>query len=60
MKNKILAFTAAALLTSAIAFGFAQSSNSSGACCEAETTTCCPSPDQCPIPCCETGSTCQQ
>ncbi|MBL7780805.1 MAG: hypothetical protein JNM22_06270 [Saprospiraceae bacterium] len=60
MKNKILAFTAAALLASAIAFGFAQSSSGSGACCETETETCCTSPDQCPIPCCETGSTCQQ
>jgi hypothetical protein len=57
MKNKILALTAAALLASAIAFGFTQSSGSS--CCDKESATCCPAPDQCPVPCCETGSTCQ-
>ncbi|MBL7783957.1 MAG: hypothetical protein JNM22_22160 [Saprospiraceae bacterium] len=59
MKNKVLALTTAALLASAIAFGFAQSSNGSGTCCETENTTCCPSSDDCPVSCCETGSTAQ-
>lgn len=55
MKNKFLALSAAILLAGGIAFGFAQSNN--GACCNVEASTCCdmpcPSPDQCPIPCCD-------
>lgn len=59
MKNKMLALGAAVLLISGLAFGFTQTTNT--ACCDMKASTCngepCPAPDQCPIPCCETGST---
>lgn len=54
MKNKILAFTAFALLAGSIAFATSQSGS---ACCDMQNSTCngvpCPSPDACPVPCCE-------
>lgn len=54
----MLALGASVLLFSGLAFGFSQSNNS--ICCNVEAATCnglpCPVPDQCPITCCEAGS----
>ncbi|MEO6039238.1 MAG: hypothetical protein ABIQ93_12565 [Saprospiraceae bacterium] len=57
MKNKILAFSAAILLASGIAFGFTQYANS-GQCCDPQANTCnglpCPA-GECPPHCCPSG-----
>ncbi|MBK7935873.1 MAG: hypothetical protein IPJ82_01705 [Lewinellaceae bacterium] len=62
MKNKVLALSAAILLSAGIAFSFANSGDAccaSTASCTSATEACCDMPcpiEDCPIPCCEAGS----